>query len=98
MLIFELFELSQIDFNAVIVIMNNLIFWLINDALKTVWFGIFIIETINCLNNQKWWLNKKFKWFNQDLMFVTVCKKQKNCLNKTILKINKNKNMKINKL
>ena len=30
-------------------------FWLINDdydALKTVWFEVFIVETINCLNNK----------------------------------------------
>ena len=89
MLKFELFKLLQIDFSVIITIMNNFIFWLINDALKTVRFEVFIIETINCLNDQKWWLNVKFIWSNWDLMPVTVCEKQKNCLNKIILKIEK---------
>ena len=86
---FELFELSQIDLNVIIVIVNNFIFWLIDDALKAVRFGIFIVETINCLNNQKWWLNVKFIWSNWKLMFVMVYKKQKNYLHKKILKIKK---------
>ena len=51
MLKFELFELLQIDFNMIIVIMNNFIFWLINDAPKTVQFEIFYC-----------WNNKLFKW------------------------------------
>ena len=64
MLKFELFELSQIDFNVVIMIVNNFIFWLINDTSKAVWFEILIVKAINCLNDQKWWLNMKFIWFN----------------------------------
>ena len=50
MLEFELFELLQIDFNAVIAIVNNLILWLIDDVLKTVRFEVFYC-----------WDNKLFK-------------------------------------
>ena len=35
-------------------IVNNFIFWLIDNALKIVWFKIVIIKTINSLNNQTW--------------------------------------------
>ena len=47
MLKFELFELSQIKFNAITAIMNNFTLWLINDASEGVRFGVF-----NCRDNK----------------------------------------------